>query len=127
MTSQHYNINQLRIDLWNELKEKSNHITRLQKNEGYEDCLKDLNTLLLDLLSIERYFSFPGASLVSNIIHAIEKQELKAVSNQVAEIVALLVSDNYRIHPEMMDEKTNRNYTANNNDKSSCCLSLPIT
>ena len=66
MTSQHYNINQLRIDLWNELKEKSNHITRLQKNEGYEDCLKDLNTLLLDLLSIERYFSFPGASLVSN-------------------------------------------------------------
>ena len=119
MTSQHYNINQLRIDLWNELKEKSNHITRLQKNEGYEDCLKVLNTLLLDLLSIERYFSFPGASLVSNIIHAIEKQELKAVSNQVAEIVALLVSDNYRIHPEMMDEKTNRNYTANNNDKSS--------
>lgn len=120
MTSQHYNINQLRIDLWNELKEKSNHITRLQKDESYDDCLKDLNTLLLDLLSIERYFSFPGASLVSNIIHAIEKQELKAVSNQVADIVALFVSDNYRIHPEMMGEKINRNYTTDNsNDKSS--------
>ncbi len=120
MNSQHYNINQLRVDLWNELKEKSNHITRLQKTENFDKCLKDLNSLLLDLLSIEQYFSFPGASLVNKIIHAIEKQELKAVRNQVADIVALLVSDNYRIHPEMMDEKLNRNYTSDSGtDKSS--------
>ena len=39
MNSKHYNINQLRIDLWNELKEKSNQITRLQNSDVFETRL----------------------------------------------------------------------------------------
>ena len=105
MNSKHYNINQLRIDLWNELKEKSHQLTRTTKNELFKECLNDVHTVLNNLLSIEHYFSFPGATLVNKIIKAIEKQELKAVSNRVSDIVALLVSDNYRSHPEMMNEK----------------------
>ena len=118
MNSKHYNINQLRIDLWNELKEKSNYITRVQNTPIFEERLAELNTVLQNLLSIEQYFSFPGAPLVRRIIKSVEKKELKAVSNQVAEIVYLLVSDNYRTHPEVLGEKFNVGYaTEGNKDK----------
>lgn len=120
MNSKHYNINQLRIDLWNELKEKSNQITRLQNSDVFETRLNELNEVLQNLLSIEQYFSFPGAPLVSRIIKAVQKSELKAVSNQVSEIVSLLVSDNYRLHPEMIHEKFNGTISnENNKDKLS--------
>ena len=108
MNSKHYNINQLRIDLWNELKEKSNHVTRI--NTSIDDAILDLNNSLQDLLSIEQYFSFPGARLVKKIIKSVEKKEYKAVSNQIAEIVYLLVSDNYRTHPEIITEKVKGGY-----------------
>jgi arginine decarboxylase len=110
MNSKHYNINQLRIDLWNELKEKSNQITLVQQTPAFEDKLTELNEVLTNLVSIEQYFAFPGAPLVNQIIKAVKKGELKAVSNRVSEIVSLLVSDNYRIHPEMMDENINAHY-----------------
>lgn len=115
MNSKHYNINQLRIDLWNELKEKSNNITRITQDVAFDASLNDLNEVLQNLLSIEQYFSFPGAPLVRKIIKSVEKRELKAVSNQVAEIVYLLVSDNYRTHPEVLGEKFKGGYTVDGN------------
>ncbi len=108
MNSKHYNINQLRIDLWNELKEKSSQITRIHfDDKEFDKQLDELNDVLQNLLSIEYYFSFPGSALVTSIIKAVKKRELKAVSNHVAEIVSLLVSDNYRTHPELLNEKLN--------------------
>lgn len=104
MNSQHYNINQLRIDLWNELKEKSHQVTRFQNDVSFEVRLHEMNTLLQNLLSIEQYFAFPGASLVNQVIKAVKKGELMAVAHRVAEIVALLVSDDYRIYPETKSE-----------------------
>ena len=104
MNSKHYNVNQLRIDLWNELKEKTNRITALPKKSENWDGINDLNTLLQNILSIERYYSFPGSALVSQFIISLKKGEIKAVSNKVSEIVALFVSDNYRLHPELMEE-----------------------
>lgn len=105
MNSKHYNINQLRIDLWNELKDKTGVITRIPlEDEHHKDKVKEIHDVLRNLQSIEQYFAFPGSSLVGNIISAIKKGELKAVSNQVTEIVHLLVSDNYRTHPELIEE-----------------------
>lgn len=115
MNSKHYNINQLRIDLWNELKEKSNIITQIQQDPSFDVALSDMNEVLQNLLSIEQYFSFPGAPLVRKIIKSVEKRELRAVSNQVAEIVYLLVSDNYRTHPEVLGEKMNGGYSVDGN------------
>src|ERR1035437_168295 len=89
VNSKHYNINQLRIDLWNELKEKT-----------HKEHVEEIGVLLQTLLSIECYFAFPGTSVVSRFMIALSKGELKALSNQVAEIVHLLVSDNYRRHPK---------------------------
>ena len=115
MNSKHYNINQLRIDLWNELKEKSNNITQIQQAPIFDTALGNMNEVLQNLLSIEQYFSFPGAPLVRKIIKSVEKRELKAVSNQVAEIVYLLVSDNYRTHPEVLGEKLKGGYSVDGN------------
>jgi arginine decarboxylase len=115
MNSKHYNINQLRIDLWNELKEKSNLLTRISGQPGFDEKLKELDQLLDTLLSIEQYFAFPGVQLTKRIVRAVEKRELKAVSNRIAEIVYLLVSDNYRMHPEIVEEKYSRNDTTSGN------------
>jgi arginine decarboxylase len=101
MISKHYNINQLRVDLWNELKEQSNQITFHLEQVSFKERLKSLNQVMQNLLSIEQYFAFPGYMLTNQIINAIEKGEFKAVSHRVAEIVTLLVSDNYRTHPEL--------------------------
>ena len=120
MNSKHYNINQLRIDLWNELKEKSNLITRIQSDEQvFDERLFELSEILQNLLSIEQYFSFPGSSLVNRIIKAVKKGELKAVSNQVSEIVQYLVSDNYRTHPEMLGEYINGGLPSENKKEKS--------
>ena len=110
MNSKHYNVNQLRIDLWNELKEKTNRITALPKKSENWDGINDLNTLLQNILSIEQYYSFPGSALVSQFIISLKKGEIKAVSNKVSEIVALFVSDNYRLHPELMEEFGENNF-----------------
>lgn len=101
MISKHYNINQLRIDLWNDLKEQSKQITLYQKDKSFDKRLEALNTILQNLLCIEHYFSFPGAAFTKEIIAAVSKEEFNAVSNRVTEVVALLVSDDYRTHPEL--------------------------
>ena len=72
--------------------------------------------ILQNLLSIEQYFSFPGTSVVSRIIKSVNKGELKATSNKVAEIVQLLVSENYR---EPFFEITNGEDISSNGSRSS--------
>lgn len=101
MVSKHYNVNQLRVDLWNELKEQSNQITFNLQHASFNERLKVMNEVMQNLLCIEQYFAYPGFTLTNQIINAVEKCEFKAVSHRVAEIVALLVSDNYRTNPEL--------------------------
>lgn len=115
MISKHYNINQLRVDLWNELKEQSNLITFNIENSSFNERLNQLNDIMQNLLCIEQYFAFPGADLTNQIINAVEKSEFVAVSHRVSEIVALLVSEDYRTHPELkpdffegINNKTNK-------------------
>ena len=68
MISKHYNINQLRVDLWNELKEQSNLITFNLENNSFKERLTELNDIMQNLLCIEQYFAFPGADLTNQII-----------------------------------------------------------
>ncbi len=104
MKAKHYNINQLRIDCWNELKEKSHLANRLLKKAEIDACLKEIKVLLNQLKSIEQYYVFPGTAIVEKFIASAKKEEIKAMSGRIAETVALLVSENFRLHPEKMDE-----------------------
>ncbi|MBP6386961.1 MAG: ornithine decarboxylase [Pseudarcicella sp.] len=102
MIAKHYNVNQLRVDLWNDLKEQTKQISIFQENKSEENArIVPLNRVLDDLLTIEQYFAYPGKILVSQIQKAVAKKEFKAVSHRVAEIVGLLVSDDYRAYPEL--------------------------
>jgi arginine decarboxylase len=108
MTSKHYNINQLRIDIWNDLKEKSSHLLRFLNQPEFNERLLEVNSILENLQCIEQYYSFPGSSSVKKINRALDKKEYKAVSNRIAEMVYLLVSDNYRNHPDVIGDKLNK-------------------
>lgn len=101
MISKHYNINQLRIDLWNDLKEETKKINYHLEDDSFDTRLKSLNNILKNLLSIEQYYSFPGTHFTKEIISSVAKEEFRAVGNRLAEVVALLVSDDYRTHPEL--------------------------
>ncbi len=97
MHSNHYNIYQLRIDLWNKLKEicsllpnDLNKFSTIQSNE--------LENLLQKLGSIEQYFSFPGLNTIETISKLNELNDFKSMSLQVTDIVHLLVSENYKSH-----------------------------
>ncbi|MEI6263724.1 MAG: ornithine decarboxylase [Sphingobacteriia bacterium] len=119
MKAKHYNINQLRIDCWNELKEKSQLANRLVKKTEIDACLKEIKALLIQLKSIEQYYVFPGTAIVEKFIASAKKEEIKAMSGRIAETVALLVSENYRLHPEMMDEFLMGDYVSiEKNDKN---------
>lgn len=113
MISKHYNINQLRIDCWNQLKEKTNLVTRLAKKNLVKECLVEINTILLNLKSVEQYYAFPGAHIINGFIQSTKKGEYIEVSNKISLIVALLVSDNNRLHPEMMDQFLDNSYLEN--------------
>ncbi|TAF74456.1 MAG: aminotransferase class I/II-fold pyridoxal phosphate-dependent enzyme [Bacteroidetes bacterium] len=123
MNSKHYNINQLRIDLWNELKEKSNIANR---NLASDKKLIEINDVLQNLVSIEQYFSFPGVYLVNTLIESVKRGEIKSISTQVNEIVHLLVSESYKTNPDVLDDtfgdgfqgKSKRNATSNTTKKN---------
>ncbi len=100
MVSKHYNINQLRVDLWNDLKEEVNYLVS-QNNESLKNETESILKILNHLSSIENYFVFPGSQLTQQIINAVKKGELKAVSRRISEIVSLLVSYDYRNYAEL--------------------------
>ncbi|MCC7051589.1 MAG: aminotransferase class I/II-fold pyridoxal phosphate-dependent enzyme [Bacteroidia bacterium] len=107
MNVKHYNINQLRIDKWNTLKEKTNYLTKLQNTPALNDYKTPVIQLLNEIKSIEQYFAFPGAQLANKLIKSFQKNEYNALSNRVSEIVYLLASDNYRSNPDMVEQKLN--------------------
>ncbi|MDX2189996.1 MAG: aminotransferase class I/II-fold pyridoxal phosphate-dependent enzyme [Bacteroidota bacterium] len=101
MNLKHYNIIQLRIDLWNDLKEQSNNAIRnINENDLY---VKKIKESLDNLLTIEQFFSFPGALLVKRLIDSVQKGDHKSIGSQVNDVVHLLVSESYKTHPEIIE------------------------
>ncbi|UAM98810.1 ornithine decarboxylase [Polaribacter litorisediminis] len=101
MISKQYNIIQLRVNLWNHLKEQSNKISAQSKSESSHQGVSIILEILENLLCIEQYFAFPGATITKEIIATVKNGEQNAISHRVSEIVSLLVSDDYRNHPEL--------------------------
>lgn len=93
-STKQYSVNQLRIDLWNKLKEKAillaNPDTKkktslIQKNELIE---------VIKLLSqIEPFFFFPGIDLLSKMSILLEEEAYDVMCNQGTEITHILSSE----------------------------------
>ena len=96
-TSLHYNIGQLRVDIWNALRSQSGKLAAAKKDAPEkEQQLAIVEASLKQLASIERYFAYPGLSSVKLLKETCKQGEYSFFSRKTNEIVQLLVSDAYR-------------------------------
>jgi arginine decarboxylase len=105
LRSYHYNVAQLRLELWNTLKSQSIKLKNCNRGASEEkDLKKSLHLLLKELESVESYFAFPGGSCLHGLNEMLDRQEHTALAHKVAEITKHLVSDRYRSNPDFIEE-----------------------
>lgn len=102
----YYNIGQLRVDRWNQLKHTCTELARCRKGSGNEKKhIKKASGLLKELKSVERYFAFPGLTRLDKARTSLLRSEHVALANQVGETTRQLVSDAYRSNPYFLFEE----------------------
>ncbi|WP_373492741.1 ornithine decarboxylase, partial [Aquiflexum sp.] len=105
ISTRHYNIAQLRIESWNQLKNTSSSLDNSARGSVAEkDCKQEVKKLLNELEQIESYFSFPGVSRLKMLCEMLERQEHTALANKITEITKQLVSDRYRNQTDHVDD-----------------------
>lgn len=93
----HYNVAQLRHELWNQLKTATTALARTRSGSArHKDSLAAVTDLLKQLATVEAYFAFPGVPRVHALQHAVQRGEYTAARNQTAEMTRQLVGDAYR-------------------------------
>ncbi len=105
ISSQYFNVGQLRIDQWNSVKRETAKLAA--SHRGTEEEKKhraEALQLLQKCEGVECYFAFPGISKIESLKKKLERQEHTALSHQVTEITRQLVSDRYRSNPDFMDD-----------------------
>ncbi len=105
-TVPYYNIGQLRVDHWNELKIQTSELARCPKgSESEKSCIKVAKDLIKELEGVERYFAFPGLSRLEKLTVHLARQEHTALANHVADMTRQLVSESYRSHPDFLNSE----------------------
>ncbi|OBX25565.1 arginine decarboxylase [Gelidibacter algens] len=106
LRSYHYNVAQLRLELWNTLKSQSIKLKNCNRGASEEkDLKKSLHLLLKELESVESYFAFPGGSCLHGLNEMLDRQEHTALAHKIAEITKNLVSDKYRSNPDYFEDE----------------------
>ncbi len=104
-SSHYYNMAQLRVESWNNLKNESTKLYSSPRGSENEKLYtKNLRQLLKDLEGIECFFAFPGLSCIDSFRDMLERHEHTALSNKIAEITKNLVSDRYRSNPDFLED-----------------------
>lgn len=103
IAAKHYNIGQLRVDLWNELKECAATLARARKDsQTSADEIKRSKSLLKRLAHIERYFAFPGLARIQRLQSTDLHTDRVPWAHHITELVRELVSDSYRGNPQIV-------------------------
>ncbi|MGK7389259.1 MAG: aminotransferase class I/II-fold pyridoxal phosphate-dependent enzyme [Candidatus Cyclobacteriaceae bacterium M2_1C_046] len=106
ISSSHYNIAQLRVELWNKLKAETTKLEASTRgSEEEKNNKQNVRRLLKDLEGIECYFAFPGISRIRGLIEMLDRQEHTALNNKITEFTKDLISDRYRNNPEAGDDE----------------------
>ncbi|MFT4647576.1 MAG: arginine decarboxylase [Glaciecola sp.] len=115
VSAPHYNIAQLRVDVWNALKEATSSYARTQEVSAHALTQRELIDSLLERLEgIEMYFAFPGLANVQQLQDSEERAGREWLARRVASLVKELVSDSFRGHPqsahdhEVVDQDTSK-------------------
>ena len=106
LSSQHYNITQLRLETWNALKSESTKLQNCNRGSSEEKDLKNsVRDLFKKLEGLESYFAFPGMTRLRALNAMLDRMEHTALAHKVTEITKLLVSDRYRSNPDFSEEE----------------------
>lgn len=101
-STHHFNVAQLRIDLWNRVRAQLLLFQKSVKKKEKITFKNEAIDLLDQLFIIESYFSFPGKKRIKNLIDAIKNEEFAFASKTVGKLVRQLVSESYRSNPRML-------------------------
>lgn len=109
----HYSIGQLRVDLWNQLKNATRELAaKSSRGVDAANTKIEVQALLERLGGIEYYFGHPGRERLERLVQYFRAGEVQLLANRVSELVKGLVSDSYRgvnheqpDHPEPEDSE----------------------
>jgi len=103
-STHHFNVAQMRSDLWNRLRTQL-HVHLKEEKRGVDSGdKKSISELLHDLAIIEQYYSFPGKKSVRKLQEFIKNEEFYTASARVNELVRQLVSESYRSNPKLIND-----------------------
>lgn len=94
----YYNVNQYRIDLWNQLKYASAHQNSTEGEEEQTDTSESAQ-VIEQLQVIERYWAFPGLKTLRQLGKLCDTGDYKSVYQSSSEILRVLASGSYRVRP----------------------------
>jgi len=104
----YYNIGQLRVDFWNQLKILTSELMRCRKGSDNEKNHKQyVKDLLKDLKGVECFFASPGKERLHKLENAFLNYEYASLSHMVAETTKQLVGDSYRSNLEFITQQEN--------------------
>ncbi len=96
-----FNVAQLRINTWNDLKKKAEILVKSQaESEEFNLVFTDLKEDLAKLKVIEKFFSFPGTEEVACLNATLKNKDFKAFKNQTSNLVKTLVSGAHRTNDD---------------------------
>ncbi|REL39018.1 aminotransferase class I/II-fold pyridoxal phosphate-dependent enzyme [Rhodohalobacter sp. SW132] len=103
-STHHFNVIQLRIDLWNQLRTQLQFYQKEENKDIDSESNKSVSEILDDLAVIEQYYSFPGKKRVVKLQEFLKNEEFYTASARVNEIVRQLVSESYRSNPRLIKD-----------------------
>ncbi len=117
-STRHFNVSQLRIDLWNQLRTQLHFHQKEENKRVKSKSKKSISELLDDLIIIEQYYSFPGRNKVRKLQDIVKRKEFYTASTWVNELVRQFVSESYRSNPGLIkNDADNDNSESENSEK----------
>ena len=102
VSAPYYNIDQLRMDLWNKLRTATSALAESNKTTpSHKIPMTKCEELLESLSHIEHHFAFPGKRKFNSLTEAHARHEFVALDHTVTEIKRQLVSDRFRSPAEL--------------------------
>ncbi len=102
ISGHHYNIGQLRTELWSELKTQAYGLTKKRNKIEQEESKEQLSKLFKLLHEVEQYFAFPGDATLNLLNDFLKRDEVQILKNSIKEVLHQLISEDYRHNVETL-------------------------
>ncbi len=97
----YYNIGQLRMELWTDLKTLAYALATKSTKEETDLQRAKMVQSLKSLQEIEQYFAFPGDDTLNLLHDFVRQNEFQILRNSIKEILRILTSEDYRIDQDL--------------------------